>query len=1539
MTRILLLLALGLTAIGQTNEEPYFALQSNATFAVGEQPKVDLTSVDTGTLEFRVYKVNDPVAFFGKLEDPHQFGGRAPKPPLQKSFLETFHRTKHALRVDAVQFLHDQFSMKTIAAYQAFRTPKVSGKGGGAVEFATPPLLNPQQLVAAWKQSVATKGRFDTAPVNVPVKEKGVYLVEATRGQLRAFTILMITDLAMVAKTSGSTMQVFVADRQSGAPIADARVLLTEKERTLEAKTDANGIAALERSQDRGEPQLLVVKGPDFAANSVPNYGDFGDDWQRYRGMIYTDRPVYRPGHRVYFKGLFREKFGAAFGLPKLKEVEVEINGADSGTVYSKTLPLTGFGTVSGDFVLPANASLGSYSIHMKLGRKQEYESFEVQEYKKPEYEVRVTPARKRILQGEKFEAVIDARYFFGEPVANAKVKYSLHKYRYYSPLLWDQSEFENDGDDQPYNGDDAQPGYVGEEAEEHTATLDADGKLTVSLPIPLDGKAKADYVYSLGAEVTDAGNRAITGTAGIVATYGSFLIRVTPEQYFANPGKPVGLNIAAIDYDGNPVRTSVDITVNTWGWRQGFFSKTVATLRARTDAKGQGRVDVNLPAGELFRVLGTARTPEGRGVQNETYIYGTIGRTYETDSPRPVRIVPDKKKYQPGDTAHILLISGRKNGTILASLEGRTLGKPTVLSAPDGTATFDVKITEDHVPDFYIQASSLSENRMYQGQKRISVPADARQLNVKITPSKAQYIPGEAAEYTIEAKDAAGKGVSSEVSLGIVDEAIYGVRPDTTPAMLGIFYPRGYNSVQTSDSLAYYFHGEAGRRRMELARLHQRKALAQLKPERLVLPKVRKFFPDTVLWQPTLMTDANGIAKTKLTFPDSVTTFRATARAITMDTKVGSAIQKTIVRKNIILRLVMPRFFVQGDEVTVSAVVHNYLATEKKAKISIDVTGLESIEGTTREVTIPTKGEVKLDWRVRAKILGTATITGKALTDEESDAVEMSAPVEPAGVKLTDARNGSLVDSGSTDIAMALPAALVPQSQSLEIHVAPSVAGALFGAVNYLTDFPYGCTEQTLSSFVPNAVVARALRNLGIKSDVNPADLQAKMKAGLDRLKDYQHPDGGWGWWKTDDSSIFMTSAAVAGLSQAREAGLPVPDAMTMRGSRWLKKSLAETPKLAGDLQAYTLYALTLNKQADAALVAATVAKKSDMTSYGLAMLGLATRGTPEAATITKQLESTVKIEGDEAYWAGDRDNMLDLYLDTGTETTAQVLRVLIQNDKASPLIPKAVVWLLNHRREGAWWYSTKQTAMVIYGLTDYLGMTGELKADLAVTVSVNGKKLAAKTYGPEDALKAGDTVIQVAAVDLTGKTNTVRVDSEGKGRLYWSVKSTYSSSEPKLAKTGNLKLNLLRDYFKLTPTRQGDRVVHQLSPINGPLTVGDVMAVRITVTGDDWRYLLVEDPIPAGFEFIEDDGKYTLDQKPDWWNSWYSRREFHDDRAAIFQTFFRSGQQQYVYLLKVVNPGLFHANPAKVWPMYQPSIFSTSEASTVVVSTGGAK
>ncbi len=148
-----------------------------------------------------------------------------------------------------------------------------------------------------------------------------------------------------------------------------------------------------------------------------------------------------------------------------------------------------------------------------------------------------------------------------------------------------------------------------------------------------------------------------------------------------------------------------------------------------------------------------------------------------------------------------------------------------------------------------------------------------------------------------------------------------------------------------------------------------------------------------------------------------------------------------------------------------------------------------------------------------------------------------------------------------------------------------------------------------------------------------------------------------------------------------------------------------------------------------------------------------------------------------------------------------------------------------------------------------------------------------------------------------------------------------------------GTTSLNVLRDYFKLAPAKEGDQIVYHLEPLGGAAQRGDVLAVRLTVTGSAWRYLMLEDPIPAGTEFIERDDLYKVKDTPPWWQYWFTRREFHDDRAAIFQTWFPGGQQQYFYLLKVVNPGVYRAGPARVEPMYQPRNLATTEARTLEV------
>jgi hypothetical protein len=133
---------------------------------------------------------------------------------------------------------------------------------------------------------------------------------------------------------------------------------------------------------------------------------------------------------------------------------------------------------------------------------------------------------------------------------------------------------------------------------------------------------------------------------------------------------------------------------------------------------------------------------------------------------------------------------------------------------------------------------------------------------------------------------------------------------------------------------------------------------------------------------------------------------------------------------------------------------------------------------------------------------------------------------------------------------------------------------------------------------------------------------------------------------------------------------------------------------------------------------------------------------------------------------------------------------------------------------------------------------------------------------------------------------------------------------------------------YFRLAPAKDGDRIVYDTVPLAGAVAVGDLIAVRLTVTGSEWKYMMVEDPIPAGTEFVERDNLFELRNKPPWWEYFFTRRELHDDRMAIFQTYFPQGQQQYFYLLKVVNPGAFQVSPARVGPMYQPAVIATTES-----------
>src|SRR5208283_97256 len=282
--------------------------------------------------------------------------------------------------------------------------------------------------------------------------------------------------------------------------------------------------------------------------------------------------------------------------------------------------------------------------------------------------------------------------------------------------------------------------------------------------------------------------------------------------------------------------------------------------------------------------------------------------------------------------------------------------------------------------------------------------------------------------------------------------------------------------------------------------------------------------------------------------------------------------------------------------------------------------------------------------------------------------------------------------------------------------------------------------------------------------------------------------------------------------------------------------------------------------------------------------------------------------------------------------QATAYVLKLLTHSSPNSSLVPKAAMYLVTHRDEGYYWDSTQQTAMVIYGLTDYLERTQELKPNYSVEVQVNGKTLATKKFTAADAL-APATMVALDESQVAPGATQVRIAKTGEGRLYWSARAGYYSNEAKVVDSGSFKLSVSREYYKLTSLQKGDRMVYRLEKLVGPVEVGDTLAVRITVGGNEWKYLMIEDPIPSGTESIARDDLYELDERPDWWGRWSSYRELRDDRTTFFTLNFPQGQHEYVYLLKVVNPGVFHVSPTRVEPMYQPEYLSTSDAMTVTV------
>ncbi len=1006
----------------------------------------------------------------------------------------------------------------------------------------------------------------------------------------------------------------------------------------------------------------------------------------------------------------------------------------------------------------------------------------------------------------------------------------------------------------------------------------------------------------------------------------------------------------------------------------RGHQHDEILTRSVNTDKEGKAEFSFTPEREGNYRVEWVGPEKNAPPVKGSTTVWVATKATTDLNTRHGgLEIIVDKDTFHSGQKTPVMLMAPGSGHYVLFSVEGDDLYSYQLVHMDGPVKLIQLDIEEKHVPNIFLNAVMITDRQMFQDSKQVIVPPVKNFLEVEVTSDKDRYQPQEEGTLTVTTRDHAGHPVSTEVALGLVDESVFAIQKDLAPDPRQFFFGRKRTQqLQTRSTFQFKSYlklveGEKGQllddnewrkaknnaptlydykkedgsgMRSELAQKMRKPpapsrqagmvasdrmaskamgAASMMEADESVAQEadpgpaveVRSDFRATAFWQPDLKTDRDGKATVKVKFPDSLTKWRTTARAVSRSNQLGIASTDMQTRKPLIVRLQAPRFFVVGDALTVSALINNNTDALMKVRPSIEALGLtllgaiidgKLVEG-IKEIQVPAESEKRIDWKVRVDRAGSAKITVAAREKQYADAMEKTFIVHEHGIEKLIARSGKM-RGDEISVRLDIPKERKPGSLNMVVQVAPSMAVTMLDSLPYLIDFPYGCTEQTMSRFLPAVVTAKTLTDLGLKPEsiagrifggidasvtekTHPkgkkdlGSLDQMVDKGLERLYDFQHSDGGWGWWKKGDSDHFMSAYVLWGLALANDSGIDVDTDVLERAFRFLERELVEE-EARFDQQAWMLHALASAhvslKRGKISEFQSTALKnlwnnRTKLNAYTRSLLAVAAHhygDKKKAAILIENLENGVKIDNtpdtsivqrggqktgegvlSTAHWG--EDGIHWRWSDGGVEATAFALRAFLLIDPENKLIEPVTNWLIKNRR-GAHWSNTRNTAITVLALNDYLNKSGELDTDMEYEIFANGQSIARTKV--EDVLLA-PSVYPVDSKLIEDDANEIKiVRHEGKGPLYFSIQAKFFSLEEPVTPAGN-EIFLRRQYYKLVgrPTLLKGHVYDRV-PLNDGDTVksGERIETLITLEAkNNYEYLIIEDLKPAGFESVK--------------------------------------------------------------------------------------
>jgi uncharacterized protein YfaS (alpha-2-macroglobulin family) len=1397
-------------------------------------------------------------------------------------------------------------------------------------------LVSTQTVLVKGRPDEMAETRIDLAPAleggfgHVIVVVEPALRVKPKNERERIIAWAQATQLGLDAFVDHSELIGWATSLKDGQSLADVQMTIQPSGVTGTSGADGLARLTLKPTTKQGLSLLVARRGPDVAILPESFYWwNRESGWHKrevtdsLRWYVFDDRKMYRPGEEVHVKGWIRRVGGGTEGdVGPLNDAAASVvytlydsRGNETGKGTLALNALGGFDTV---LKLPGTMNLGNARLQLEtqggsgvVGESQYYHHFQVQEFRRPEFEVTAQANEGPHFVGSHAEASVTAAYYAGGGLPNTEVTWRVTS---------------RPGNFTPPNRGDFTfgkwiPWWIARGTQEETNTqtfagrTDEAGKHRLRIDFDKVFPPRASNVTA-EASVTDVNRQAWTAQTSLLVHPADLYVGLRSQRTFVQQGEPLSVESIVTDLDGKLIAgrdirmraVLLDWVYEKGSWQQKEINPQECDIKSAADVV---RCTFQPKEGGMYRVTATIMDDRERPNESELTLWVAGGkRPPQRDvAQEKAEMIPDRKEYQPGDTAEILVQSPfyPAEGVMTLRRSGIVTSERFKMDSP--SYTLKIPIKEGYLPNINVQvdlvgAATRTDDAgqpdeklpkrpaFAQGELNLPIPPLTRKLNVQATPRDQKLEPGAETLVNVSVQDAAGQAVAgSEVAVVVVDEAVLALTGYKLDDPLGVFYAQRGADVADfhlrervllgnpedvmkppppntpMGAVAYdrmeMTNGRAGgmlRTAAPVARMRAKESLdeAAQSGEGSQI-SLRENFNALAVFKASVPTDASGRAQVAVKVPDNLTRYRVMAVSVAGGKQFGSGESSITARLPLMVRPSAPRFLNFGDRFELPVVVQNQTDAAMEVDVAVRATNADLTDGAGRRVTVPANDRVEVRFPTAAGRAGTARFQVGAVSGRWADAAEIKLPVWTPATTEAFATYGE-IDEGAIQQPVKAPADVFKQFGGLEITTSSTQLQELTDAVLYLVAYPYECSEQLSSRVLAIAALRDVLTAFEAKGLPKPEEMRAAVSRDLKRLQGMQNDDGGFGFWKRGEESWPYVSIHVAhALQRAKEKNFDVPAGMLEKSKGYLRDIEKRIPaRYPVDVRrALVAYALNVRDRMgdrDAAKARALIREagldKLSLEAVGwlLPVLSGDAGARAEVEAIRRHLNNRVSEEAATAHFTTSYTDGDYLLLHSSRRADGIILEALIKDQPTSDLIPKIVRGLLAHRTKGRW-ENTQENVFILLALDRYFGAYEKVTPNFVARAWLGDRFAGAQDFrGRSTDSQRVNVPMRYLADNAATTAQNLVLSKEGAGRLYYRVGMQYAPSNLKLP-AADYGFTVERVYEAVDDAQD----VRRDADGTWRIKAGATVRVRLTMAAPARRDNdALVDPLPAGLEAL---------------------------------------------------------------------------------------